>query len=162
MTAPEPAAHGGTPPRNSPPPNAPRRAAASPERAQLDWLLDELVQRVPSVRHALVLSSDGLARGASHTLGREDGEQLAAVASGLHSLARGVGQHFDTGGVRQTLVELDDAFLLVSAAGSGSALAVFADAEADIGHVAYEMTLLVKRVGPHLTTAPRGPRPAGA
>lgn len=150
MTAPE-AAPGGRPVRTTP-----------SERAQLDWLLEELVERVDSVRHALVLSSDGLAKGTSHALGREDGEQLAAVASGLHSLARGVGQHFETGGVRQTLVELEDAFLLVSAAGSGSALAVFADADADIGQVAYEMTLLVKRVGPHLATAPRGgPRPAG-
>jgi predicted regulator of Ras-like GTPase activity (Roadblock/LC7/MglB family) len=160
MTAPEAAAHGGTPSRNTPP-HATPRPARTPESAQLDWLLDELVERVPSVRHALVLSSDGLARGSSRTLGREDGEQLAAVASGLHSLARGVGQHFDTGGVRQTLVELDDAFLLVSAAGSGSALAIFADSEADIGQVAYEMTLLVKRVGPHLSTAPRGARPDG-
>ncbi|MBL1067208.1 roadblock/LC7 domain-containing protein [Streptomyces sp. 7-21] len=144
MTAPEAAGHGGTPHHGSP-----------QERGQLDWLLDELVARVPHVRHALVLSSDGLARGASRSLGREDSEQLAAVASGLHSLARGAGKHFDTGGVRQTLVELDDAFLLVSAAGSGSALAVFAEADADIGQVAYEMTLLVKRVGPHLATPPR-------
>jgi predicted regulator of Ras-like GTPase activity (Roadblock/LC7/MglB family) len=144
MTAPEAAGHGGTPHHGSP-----------QERGQLDWLLDELVARVPHVRHALVLSSDGLARGASRSLDREDSEQLAAVASGLHSLARGAGKHFDTGGVRQTLVELDDAFLLVSAAGSGSALAVFAEADADIGQVAYEMTLLVKRVGPHLATPPR-------
>ncbi|MGP4111801.1 roadblock/LC7 domain-containing protein [Streptomyces sp. 4N509B] len=136
----------------APPPQPP----PSPDRAQLDWLLNELVERVPSVRHALVLSDDGLARGSSHSLGREDGEQLAAVASGLHSLARGVGQHFETGGVRQTLVELEGAFLLVSAASSGSALAVFADSDADIGQVAYEMALLVKRVGPHLSTPPRG------
>ncbi len=154
MTAPEAAGHGGTPSHHEH-----QREQRQGESGQLDWLLDELVQRVASVHHALVLSSDGLARGASRTLGREDSEQLAAVASGLHSLARGVGRHFDTGGVRQTLVELEDAFLMVASAGSGSALAVFADAEADIGQVAYEMTLLVKRVGPHLATTQRGPRP---
>ncbi|RBM04916.1 roadblock/LC7 domain-containing protein [Streptomyces sp. PT12] len=130
--------------------------AGSPQESrQVGALLDELVTRVPSIRHALVLAADGLPRGASRSLSREDGEQLAAVASGFHSLARGVGQHFETGSARQTLVELDDAFLLVAAAGAGSALAVFAESDADIGTVAYEMTLLVQRFGPSLSTAPR-------
>ncbi|MFJ9416460.1 roadblock/LC7 domain-containing protein [Streptomyces sp. NPDC101227] len=122
---------------------------------ELNWLLDELVERVGSIRKALILSSDGLATGASKDLTREDGEHLAAVASGFHSLAKGVGRHFEAGRVRQTLVELDDAFLFVSAAGDGSCLAVLADADSDVGLIAYEMTLLVKRVGTHLGTAPR-------
>ncbi|MFH8619684.1 roadblock/LC7 domain-containing protein [Streptomyces sp. NPDC017979] len=128
----------------------------------LNWLLDELVDRVGSIRQALVLSRDGLATGASRALTREDGEHLAAVASGFHSLARGVGHHFDVGQVRQTVVELDEAFLFVTAAGDGSCLAVLADAESDVGQIAYEMTLMVKRVGAHLSTAPRtGPASAG-
>ncbi len=108
-----------------------------------------------SIRKALVLSGDGLATGGSRDLSREDGEHLAAVASGFHSLAKGVGRHFDVGRVRQTIVELDDAFLFVTAAGDGSCLAVLADADSDVGQIAYEMTLLVKRVGVHLGSAPR-------
>ncbi|MEU1308359.1 roadblock/LC7 domain-containing protein [Streptomyces cinnamoneus] len=122
---------------------------------ELNWLLDELVERVGSISKALVLSSDGLATGSSEGLTREDAEHLAAVASGFHSLAKGVGRHFAAGEVRQTMVELDQAFLFVTAAGDGSCLAVLADADSDIGQVAYEMTLLVKRVGTHLATAPR-------
>ncbi|GGR19123.1 roadblock/LC7 domain-containing protein [Streptomyces netropsis] len=122
---------------------------------ELSWLLDDLVERVGSISKALVLSGDGLPTGASKGLTREDGEHLAAVASGFHSLAKGVGRHFEAGDVRQTMVELDEAFLFVTAAGDGSCLAVLADAESDIGLVAYEMTLLVKRVGAHLGTAPR-------
>ena len=136
---------------------------AAPQNAgkggELDWLLDELVERVGSIRKALVLSGDGLPRGASRDLTREDGEHLAAVASGFHSLAKGVGHHFDVGTVRQTVVELDEAFLFVTAAGDGSCLAVLADADSDVGLVAYEMTLLVKRVGVHLGTAPRAGSP---
>ncbi|MDV5144323.1 roadblock/LC7 domain-containing protein [Streptomyces sp. SBC-4] len=128
---------------------------------ELNWLLDELVQRVGSIRKALVLSSDGLPTGASQQLTREDGEHLAAVASGFHSLAKGVGRHFEAGRVRQTVVELEDAFLFVTAAGDGSCLAVLADADSDVGQVAYEMTLMVKRVGAHLTTAPRTGLPSG-
>ncbi|MFF4953114.1 roadblock/LC7 domain-containing protein [Streptomyces chattanoogensis] len=130
-------------------------SASGTGAGELNWLLDELVERVGSIRKALILSSDGLATGASKDLTREDGEHLAAVASGFHSLAKGIGRHFDAGRVRQTLVELDDAFLFVSAAGDGSCLAVLADADSDVGQIAYEMTLLVKRVGTHLGTAPR-------
>ncbi|MEU3609872.1 roadblock/LC7 domain-containing protein [Streptomyces sp. NPDC035033] len=128
---------------------------------ELNWLLDELVQRVAAIRKALVLSSDGLPTGASKDLSREDGEHLAAVASGFHSLAKGVGRHFEAGRVRQTVVELEDAFLFVTAAGDGSCLAVLADADSDVGQVAYEMTLMVKRVGTHLGTAPRTGLPTG-
>ncbi|MFD9247638.1 roadblock/LC7 domain-containing protein, partial [Streptomyces sp. NPDC059556] len=60
-----------------------------------------------------------------------------------------------TGGVRQTMVEMDDGFLFVAAAGDGSCLAVLASVSADIGLIAYEMARLVKRVGEHLHTPPR-------
>ncbi|MGX1759093.1 roadblock/LC7 domain-containing protein [Streptomyces lydicus] len=123
----------------------------------LDWLLDDLTKRVQKVRHALVLSNDGLVTGASERLEREDAEHLAAVASGLHSLAKGSGLHFRVGRVRQTMVEFDDGVLFVTAAGDGSCLCVLAGADADMGQIAYEMTLLVNRVGEHLGVAARQP-----
>ncbi|MET9762753.1 roadblock/LC7 domain-containing protein [Streptomyces sp. NPDC006372] len=130
---------------------------------ELDWLLDDLVLRVSEIRHAVVLSNDGLAVGASSGLHREDAEHLAAVASGFHSLAKGAGRHFGAGGVRQTMVEMDEGFLFVAAAGDGSCLALLTAVTADIGLVAYEMARLVKRVGEHLGTAPRaGARPPAA
>ena len=64
----------------------------------LDWLLDDLTKRVEKVRHALVLSNDGLVTGVSEGLERADAEHLAAVASGLHSLAKGSGLHFRSDG----------------------------------------------------------------
>ncbi|MEW2317990.1 roadblock/LC7 domain-containing protein [Streptomyces bauhiniae] len=136
---------------------------ANQRSGELDWLLDDLVRRVGEVRHAVVLSNDGLAVGASTGLGRDDAEHLAAVASGFNSLAKGTGRHFGAGGVRQTMVELDDAFLFVVSAGDGSCLAVLTAATADIGLVAYEMARLVRRVGEHLYAAPRvGSRPPAA
>ncbi|MGK4584243.1 roadblock/LC7 domain-containing protein [Kitasatospora sp. HPMI-4] len=129
-------------------------ATTQPSR-ELNWLLDDLVGRVAALRHAVILSSDGLATGTSSGLKREDAEHLAAVAAGLHSLAKGAGRHFEVGGVRQTMVELDEAFLFITAAGDGSCLAVLSDAESDVGQIAYEMALLVKRVGEHLSTEAR-------
>jgi Uncharacterized distant relative of homeotic protein bithoraxoid len=123
---------------------------------ELNWLLDDLISRVGSVRQAVILSTDGLAVGASQGLSREDAEHLSAVAAGFQSLARGAGRHFGGGEVRQTIVEMEQAFLFVTAAGQGTCLAVLADADADVGHIAYEMAMLVKRVGQHLSTNPRG------
>jgi predicted regulator of Ras-like GTPase activity (Roadblock/LC7/MglB family) len=131
------------------------RARATERSGELDWLLDDLVLRVQEVRHAVVLSNDGLAVGASGDLGRADAEHLAAVASGFHSLAKGTGRHFGAGGVRQTMVEMDEGFLFVAAAGEGSCLAVLTAVTADIGLVAYEMARLVKRVGEHFRTPTR-------
>jgi predicted regulator of Ras-like GTPase activity (Roadblock/LC7/MglB family) len=121
----------------------------------LTWLMDDLTERVPHVRHALVLSNDGLVTGASSSLDRATAEHLAAVSSGFQSLAKGAGRHFHAGGVRQTMVEFDDGFLFVTAAGDGSCLSVLSGVQADVGQIAYEMTLMVHRVGEHLGVAPR-------
>jgi predicted regulator of Ras-like GTPase activity (Roadblock/LC7/MglB family) len=125
------------------------------QHGKLDWLLDDLVERVPSAQHAVVLSADGLLMGTSSALPRDDAEHLSAVASGFQSLARGAGRHFKGGGVRQTIVEMDHAFLFVTAAGQGACLAVISDSDADIGVIAYEMAMLVVRVGENLATPPR-------
>ncbi|GGS13317.1 dynein regulation protein LC7 [Streptomyces humidus] len=130
------------------------------QNQDLDRLLDDLTERVEPVRHALVLSNDGLVAGASSRLRREDAEHLAAVSSGLHSLAKGSGRHFGAGRVRQTVIEFDDAVLFVTAAGTGSCLCVLSGADADMGRIAYEMTLLVDRVGEHLTVDARQPERA--
>lgn len=126
---------------------------------QLDWLLDDLVARVAEVTRAVILSRDGLAIGASSTLTREDSEYLCAAAAGFQSLARGTSQHFGGGAVRQTVVEMESAILFIMAAGEGSCLAVLATLGADLGQVAYEMALLVRRVGHHLGV---GRRPTSA
>ena len=117
---------------------------------QLDWLLDDLVSRVGPISKAVILSQDGIALGASSTLERDDAEHLAALAAGFQSLARGAGQHFGGGRVRQTIIEMEAGFLLVTAAGSGTCLAVLADQGADLGLVAYEMAVMVKRSGEHI------------
>ena len=123
--------------------------------SELDWLLDELVKRVAGVDRAVVLSADGLLIGRSSNLTDADGEHLSAVASAFQSLARGTGRHFGGGQVRQTLVEMDHAFLFVIAAGHGACLALLAEESADVGMIAYEMNLMVKRVGAVLTAKPR-------
>jgi predicted regulator of Ras-like GTPase activity (Roadblock/LC7/MglB family) len=124
---------------------------------QLNWLLDNLVSRVEHVRQAVILSRDGLVVATSQNMSREDGDHLSALAAGVQSLARGAGQHFAGGEVRQTIIEMDSAFLFVMAAGQGTCLAVVGSADADVGVMAYEMAMLVRRMGRHLTARPRFP-----
>jgi predicted regulator of Ras-like GTPase activity (Roadblock/LC7/MglB family) len=124
---------------------------------QLGWLLDNLVSRVANVSQALVLSRDGLAVARSRGMTAEQADHLSALAAGVHSLARGTGQQVGAGEVRQTIIEMESAFLFVMAAGRGTCLAVLAQAGANLGVMAYEMTMLVRRMGTYLTAAPRAP-----
>ena len=126
---------------------------------RLSWLLDNLVNQVEHVQQALVLSRDGLVVAASQSLTREDGEHLSALAAGVQSLARGTGLHFKGGEVRQTIIEMEYAFLFVIAAGKGTCLAVLTSAEPNVGVIAYEMAMLVRRMGKYLAAEPRFPEP---
>ena len=124
---------------------------------ELNWLLENLVSTVDRVRQAVILSPDGLTLGNSPGLSVEDAYHLAALAAGVQSLARGAGQRFSGGEVRQTIIEMDAALLFITAAGQGTCLAVLADVDADAGLIAYEMAVLVKRVGQHMVANPRFP-----
>ncbi|WP_179646554.1 roadblock/LC7 domain-containing protein [Spinactinospora alkalitolerans] len=126
----------------------------------LNWLLDDLIDRVVGADRAIVLSADGLLIGRSRNLSTEDAEHLSAVASAFQSLARGTGRQFGGGAVRQTVVEMEYAYLFVTAAGEGACLAVLASEDADVGLVAYEMNMRIKRVGQFLSSSPRFPESA--
>ena len=129
------------------------------------WLVDGFTQRVPGVAHAAVVSADGLLMASSSGLPRDRADQLSAVASGLGSLTNGAAMCFSAGSVVQTVVEMQGGFLLLMAISDGSWLAVLASPTSDIGLVGYEMTLLVERVGEHLSPAlrqPAEPPPGGS
>jgi uncharacterized protein len=130
-------------------------SVARPQPERFGWLVDDFVNRVPGVAHALVVSAEGMPLTASARLPRDRADQLAAVASGLVSLAQGAARCFDAGQVVQTVVELERGIMLLMSISDGSSLAVLAAPACDIGLVGYEMTLLVDRVGQQLTLHPR-------
>jgi predicted regulator of Ras-like GTPase activity (Roadblock/LC7/MglB family) len=121
----------------------------------MNWVLDDLVRRVDGVNEAVLLSRDGLTLGASEGLSREDAEHLAAIAAGIQSLARGAALRFDGGQPRQSIIHMDRVLMFVMAAAHGSCLAVLCGPSADHGLVAYEMAMLVKRLGRYLSASPR-------
>ena len=133
---------------------------ATVDGRQLDWLLVDFVRATAGARHALVVSADGLRLAASEEIGEALGDQLAAVTSGLISLAQGVASSFAAGPVRQTIVEMAGGYLFVTSISEGSTLAVLAERSCDMGMIGYEMTLLAARVG-HMLTPNRRAAAAG-
>lgn len=132
-----------------------RLATEVAEERNLDWLISRFVQEVADAAHAILVSSDGLLMAASASIPADRAEQLGAVSSGLASLAVGAARLFAGGGVLQTVVEMEQGYLMLMSVGDGSNLAVLTSATADIGQVGYEMALLVERVGRVVQASPR-------
>lgn len=123
---------------------------------RLVWLVNNFVTDVPGVTHAVVVSADGLLLTASDNVPVAHAEQLAALASGLQSLALGSSRLFGLGACDQTMVKMEHGYLFTLAISDGSCLTVLASADCDMKIVAYQMTLFVENAGHVLTPELRG------
>ncbi|MGW8377435.1 roadblock/LC7 domain-containing protein [Streptomyces sp. ODS28] len=125
--------------------------------SKLDWLLENLLERTPGTRHALVLSRDGLKLCRTPELTVDQADQLAAISAGIQSLSHGASVEFGTGGggVRQAMAEFYGGILFVVEAGDGAHLAVVADEEAEVGVIGHNMNELVEQLGEYLSAPPR-------
>jgi len=117
----------------------------------LSWLLTNLIERVPTIAHAIVVSTDGLSLARSQDFPPDRADQLSAITAGLTSLTQGAARMFEGGTVTQIVVEMKRGLLIVMSISDGSALAVLAATGSDMGLVAYEMTMLADRAGRALT-----------
>ena len=123
----------------------------------LNWLVSRFVEEVTDAAHAILVSADGLLMAESQSIPGERAEQVAAVSSGMASLAVGAARLFEGGAVLQTIIEMQHGYLLLMSVGDGSHLAVLTEDTADIGQVGYEMALLVDRVGRMVQATARVP-----
>ncbi|WP_406863102.1 roadblock/LC7 domain-containing protein [Streptomyces sp. HUAS MG47] len=137
----------------------------STEARNLQWLLGNLVEEVPGLRSVAVVSSDGLlllssdpaltaaapAGPARHGGPRGSSADLATIVSGIGSLTIGAAQLMDGGGVKQTMVNMDEGSVFVMSISDGSLLGVHAEPDCDMSVVAYHMALFVGRAGHVLT-----------
>lgn len=121
---------------------------------------------IPGVRHAVVVSEDGLRLGHASAeslsgpvaaLSVAEAESLSAACAAMTMTGRSTtALLFGAGaGVRQLMLESDHGFVLFTHAGVGAQLGVATDLEADVGLVAQQMQLLVAKIGAHLTSLPR-------
>jgi len=128
-----------------------RVAEVSAEVKTFNWLLGSFATRTSGVQEAIVVSSDGLLMAKSSTREQGDSDRLAAVVSGMTSLSAGASDWYGLGALNRVIVDLADGFLVITAISRGSALGVVASRSANLGTVAYEMTLFGTRAGASLT-----------
>ncbi|OQO92673.1 roadblock/LC7 domain-containing protein [Saccharomonospora piscinae] len=125
-----------------------------PQAGDNSWMLEQ-IRSVRGVRHAIVLTSDGLLRVKTEQTDPDVADKLAAACAGLTSLGRGVGDEFGEGGEpKQVMVEFDGGFLFVRGAGDGSRLAVVTDQVIDPGLIAQQMQLQVLQIGERTLSTP--------
>ena len=128
-------------------------AGLSAEAQTFNWLLDSFCTGTAGVVEAVAVSADGLLMAKSATSDHANADRLAAVISGMTSLAAGVADSYTLGGLNKVIVDLTGGYLLATAISRGSVLGVIADRTANLGTVAYEMTLFASRAGAVLTPA---------
>ncbi|MEU3254512.1 MULTISPECIES: roadblock/LC7 domain-containing protein [Streptomyces] len=137
---------GGTPTGGGSTPDDLRAAAAD-----FTWLLNRFATETAGVVDAIAVSSDGLLIAVAQLRERAHSERLAAIVSGLTSLAAGASGNYGLGALNKVIIDLEGGHVLVSAIGSGAVLGVVADKEAKLGNIAYEMTLFANRAGAALS-----------
>jgi predicted regulator of Ras-like GTPase activity (Roadblock/LC7/MglB family) len=125
------------------------RPAQAPQ--DFEWLVHQFADDVPGVTHALVVSLDGLQLAASRLVPRDLGDQLAALTSGLLSLADRSGALLEMGASEYITIRLPHGHLLFMRVGDSAGLAVAAATGCDLRVVAYHMTQFVSAVGHVLT-----------
>ncbi len=123
----------------------------SAEAKTFNWLLDSFTSTTAGVLEAIAVSSDGLLIAMSAIKDRANAERLAAVVSGLTSLAGGASSWYALGPINRVIIDMAEGYLLVTAISSGSVLGVIADRSANLSTLAYEMTLFANRAGGALT-----------
>lgn len=126
--------------------------------ADLSWMVEDIVANVPAARHAVVLSADGISKGATDGLTSAGVKTISAAMAGMQSLSRATARF--AGPVQnwqwnQTLVEFEDGWVFVTEAGKGAYLAAAAAPDVDLGAISFRMQRLVARLGDQLTSAPR-------
>jgi len=123
----------------------------SEEARTFNWLLDSFTSNTAGVKEAIAVSSDGLPMAMSAIDDRANAERLAAIVSGMTSLAGGVANWYSLGDLNRVIIDMADGYLLITAISAGSVLGVIAERSANLGTVAYEMTLFASRAGAALT-----------
>jgi predicted regulator of Ras-like GTPase activity (Roadblock/LC7/MglB family) len=107
----------------------------------IDTTLARFASRVPGVRHALAVGTDGLLSGASPSLPRDRADAMAAITSGIVSLTTRSARLFDGGNVALTMLETQAGYMFLMPS-PGASLVVWADHSCDVGQVGYELAIL--------------------
>lgn len=122
------------------------------------WVLDPIVE--VGVRHALILSADGIVVGASGTLGRDESEGMAAMVSALHGAARAAAvvalEAPDETPISTITVQLDASgtLMVMPAGGANAFIAASFGSDVPMNIVAHTLARQAKNLGEALMSVP--------
>lgn len=117
---------------------------------RLRWLLSDVLMSTPGLRSLALVSTDGLPL---VTADEEcPSEQLATLAAGLTGLSGGLSALLEFGGLRRTVITLDEGTLILMSVDETACLTAYTSADCDLSVAAYQLARLVERAGHVLTT----------
>ncbi|MFF1676143.1 roadblock/LC7 domain-containing protein [Streptomyces sp. NPDC058256] len=132
--------------------------------ATLGWMLDQEIVALPHVLRAVMLSADGLPITGSKEVNRDLAERTAAAVTGMQAVSREAAEFVDRddengessiGPWELTMIQYENGFLFVMAAGAGTYLAVSTGKEADAEAVSFTMEKVIDCIGEKLGLLPR-------
>lgn len=122
------------------------------------WMVED-IEAVHGVRHAVVITTDGLLTAASAHLLQDEAEKLAAACSAMASLGRSVADGFGEGGIPHHVVyELAGCKLFVRGAGARTYLAVITEPVIDPALIAHQIAATVLKIGEATLSTGQRPR----
>ncbi|MGW3955360.1 roadblock/LC7 domain-containing protein [Streptomyces sp. NPDC004752] len=129
---------------------------------EIQTLLDQRVDKIAHGLGAVVVTEDGIFRYMSgwtnvaadpskgksaEDVRKELGEHLAAMASGMATLAQRQADYINGGEMLRTVVEMANGWCVASRAGQHSVIALHAAKEASLGQLGFELTDLAGQLG---------------
>ncbi|MEU6406932.1 roadblock/LC7 domain-containing protein [Streptomyces sp. NPDC046985] len=126
--------------------------------ADLSWMLTDIVNNVPKAMHAVLLSADGIPRGATDGLTDHNARTISVAMAGMQSLSRATAHFAGLAEDRQwnqTIIEFAQGWVFLVGAGQGACLAAAAEPDVDMQQISFRMHRLVARLGDNLTSPPR-------
>jgi predicted regulator of Ras-like GTPase activity (Roadblock/LC7/MglB family) len=123
---------------------------------ELAWMIDDVL-KAKGTRYGVLLSSDGLKLLHSGDIGKDDADRVAAAMSSVQSLSRAMMEFAGHGATlwRQTMMEFDEGFMFLAAAGQGAHLLVSTTRDVDMEDVVFRMQQLVQQLSRELSSRPR-------
>ena len=130
-------------------------AQLSSDARNLNWLVANFAKATPGVAHAMVVSADGLPVAVSERLDRPGPTSWPPSPPAWPAWPRGPPAASRAAWSPRRPSRWTAGFLFVMSISDGSCLAVLAASTCNVAVVAYEMTVLVARVGDVLTPSLR-------
>ncbi|MFF9687546.1 roadblock/LC7 domain-containing protein [Streptomyces sp. NPDC014623] len=113
--------------------------------------LDRVITDVQGARHAVLLGSDGLPRGATSGLNRDMADTISAAMTGIHAYSRVTSQFAgvqEDAAWRQTVIEFQHGWIFLISAGTGAFLAAAAEHDCDIEEFTTRLHEVIPKLAP--------------